>query len=353
MMKSLKVELHHLNDVRKIIAEKQLMNMDYKIKTEKDYGYIPIKETTNETLIQEIKDTLQMPELEIKNTDTELTPTKHYPKSITEALKGKLNNTEIENLKKSFDTIGDIVILEIPEELEPEKEIIGESTLNFTKRKSIYMKKSPIEGVTRTRQLELIAGQDNPITIHKEHGTRLKLDVTEVYFSPRLATERKRVSDSVKPGEEILDMFCGIGPFPIVIAHNKPCEITSVDINEYAIKYLKENIELNKLKGTIHPICGDINQVAKEQLLDKKFDRIIMNLPGTAYQFLDLAIKHTKNNGIINYYEFSDSFGQGIERLQEAAHKQNKNVEILTNRKVKSSSPGKWHVGIDAKITEK
>ena len=86
MMKSLKVELHHLNDVRKIIAEKQLMNMDYKIKTEKDYGYIPIKETTNETLIQEIKDTLQMPELEIKNTDTELTPTKHYPKSITEAL---------------------------------------------------------------------------------------------------------------------------------------------------------------------------------------------------------------------------------------------------------------------------
>ena len=48
-----------------------------------------------------------------------------------------------------------------------------------------------------------------------------------------------------------------------------------------------------------------------------------MNLPGTAYQFLDLTIKHTKNNGIINYYEFSDSFGQGIERLQEA-HKQNK-----------------------------
>ncbi len=353
MMKSLKVELHHLNDVRKIIAEKELMNMNYKIKTDKNYGYIPIKEIATPTLIEEIKNTLQLPELNITNCETELVATKHYPKSITEALKGKLNPTEIEELKKSFDTIGNIVILEIPEELEKYKKTIGEATLNFTKRTSVYMKKSPIEGVTRTRQLELIAGENNPVTIHKEHGTRLKLDVTNVYFSPRLATERKRVSDNVKEDEKILDMFCGIGPFPIVIAHNKKCQITAVDINNYAIKYLKENIKLNKLKGSINPICGDIIEVSKNDLTNQKFDRIIMNLPGLAYQFLDLAIKHVENEGIINYYEFSDNFGQGIERIQKAAHKQNKNVEILKNRKVKSSSPGMWHVGIDAKITEK
>ncbi|MDD2643944.1 MAG: class I SAM-dependent methyltransferase family protein, partial [Methanobacteriaceae archaeon] len=174
MMKSLKVELHHLNDVRKIIAEKELMNMNYKIKTDKNYGYIPIKEIATPTLIEEIKNTLQLPELNITNCETELVATKHYPKSITEALKGKLNPTEIEELKKSFDTIGNIVILEIPEELEKYKKTIGEATLNFTKRTSVYMKKSPIEGVTRTRQLELIAGENNPVTIHKEHGTRLK-----------------------------------------------------------------------------------------------------------------------------------------------------------------------------------
>ena len=58
-------------------------------------------------------------------------------------------------------------------------------------------------------------------------------------------------------------MFCGMGPFPIVIAHNKPCEITSVRYKRICNKIPKENIELNKLKGTIHPICGDINQVAK------------------------------------------------------------------------------------------
>src|SRR5574344_1226654 len=131
MMKSLKVELHHLNDVRKIIAEKELMNMNYKIKTDQDYGYIPIKEIATPTLIEEIKNTLQLPELNISNYETELVATKHYPKSITE------------ELKKSFDTIGNIVILEIPKELKKYKKTIGEATLNFTKRTSVYMKKSP------------------------------------------------------------------------------------------------------------------------------------------------------------------------------------------------------------------
>ena len=56
------------------------------------------------------------------------------------------------------------------------------------------------------------------------------------------------------------------------------------------------------------------------------------------------------DNGIINYYEFSDSYGQGIERLQKAAKKENKKIEILNTRKVKSSSPGMWHVSIDAKV---
>ena len=75
-----------------------------------------------------------------------------------------------------------------------------------------------------------------------------KLDVKKVYFSPRLATERKRVADLVSDGEEILDMFAGVGPFPFVIAKEKSVDITAVDINEVAIQYLNENIKINKVK---------------------------------------------------------------------------------------------------------
>ena len=331
-MKSVKVPLKELNNTRIILMEKKLMRMDYRIKAEEEYGYIPI--------------TQDIEGYEIVDVDLEEINNKAH--SFSELLNDELTNEEIKRLKTSFDTIGDIIILEISKELESKKNIIGTATLEFTKRKSIYMKKSAIHSTIRIRDLELIAGEDNPITIHKEHGGRLKLNVKEVYFSPRLATERKRVSDSVCDGENILDMFCGIGPFPVIIAKNNNVNITGVDINENAIKYFNENIRLNKLDN-VRAICGDVREVSSS--FKMKFDRIIMNLPGTAYDFLDVAMNLIKDDGIINYYEFSDGYEQGIKRLKEAGKKQNKKIKIINTRKVKSTSPGEWHVAIDAKIT--
>ena len=364
-MLTIKIPVQNIEATRQIVLKHKILDYDYKIKVENGFGHIPIREETeDETLskvIEECKEeiikqnsdyTIEVVDL---NQNEELETVKRYPRSITELLKDKLSDEEIEELKKSFDIIGDVVIVEIPEELEAHKKEIGEATLQFTKRKTVYMKRSAVEGITRTRQLELIAGEDNPITIHKEHGTRLKLDVKNVYFSPRLATERKRVQEETNDGEEILDMFAGIGPFPIVIAREKNVDITAVDINEYAIKYLNENIKLNKLQPNAHitPICGDTRIVADNELKGRKFDRIIMNLPGLAPDFLDLAVSMCKDGGVIHYYEFSEGFSQGIERAQIACEKQNKEVEILNTRKVKSTSPGMWHVVIDCKVSDK
>ena len=331
-MKCVKVPLREINNTRIKLMSDGLMSMEYRIKTTDEYGYIPITDDIEGYAIEDI----------------ELEPVKRVPHNFAEILEDELTPEEIENLKTSFDTIGDIVILEIPDELQDKKQLIGDAAYKFTKRKAIYMKKSAIKGTIRVRDLEFLSGVDDSLTIHKEHGVRLKLDVREVYFSPRLATERKRVMESVKDGEKILDMFCGIGPFPIVIARNKDVNITAVDINEAAIKYLDENVKLNKLKGNIESHCGDVREVSKG--FKTKFDRIIMNLPGLAYSFLDVAIDLIEDDGIINYYEFSDSYEQGIKRLNEAANSAGKKVEILNTRKVKSISPDEWHVSIDAKI---
>ena len=364
-MLTLKIPVQNIEATRQIVLSHKIIDFDYKIKVENGFGHIPIKDETEDEILSKVMEeckeeiikenadyTIEIIDL---NQEEDLETVKRFPRSITELLKDKLSEEEIEELKKSFDIIGDVVIVEIPEGLEAHKKEIGQATLQFTKRKTVYMKKSAVKGVTRVRELELIAGEDNPITIHKEHGTRLKLDVKNVYFSPRLATERKRVQEATNDGEEILDMFAGIGPFPIVIAHEKNVNITAVDINEYAIKYLNENIKLNKLAPLAHitAICGDTNEVALNELKGKKFDRLIMNLPGLAPEFLDLAVSLCKDGGVIHYYEFSDGFSQGIERAQIACEKQNKEVEILNTRKVKSSSPGMWHVAIDCKVTDK
>ena len=332
-MKCVKVPLNQLNDARIKLMDMGLMSMEYKIKAEEKFGYIPIN------------DDIEGYEI----VDIDLEAIKQHPKSFSELLKDELSEEEIEALRTSFDTIGEIIILEIPENLEDKKQIIGDAALEFTKRRSVYMKRSAIKGTTRIRDLEFLSGIDDSVTIHREHGARLKLDVREVYFSPRLATERKRVMESVRDGEKILDMFCGIGPFPIVIARNRNVEITAVDINETAIKYLNEYIGLNKLKGSIETYAGDIADVSNT--FKMKFDRIIMNLPGLAYTFLDLAVDLIEDGGIINYYEFSDSYEQGIKRLEDACLKKNKKVEIINTRKVKSTSPGEWHVAIDGKVT--
>ena len=331
-MKCVKVPLKQLNDTRIKLMENGLMNMEYRIKTDDEFGYIPVNDNVDGHEI----------------VCMHLEAMKKVPHNFSELLEDELSSEEIENLRTSFDTIGDIVILEIPDELLDKKQVIGDAALEFTKRKSIYMKKSAIKGTTRVRDLEFLSGIDDSVTIHKEHGARLKLDVREVYFSPRLATERKRVTESVEDGEKILDMFCGIGPFPIVIARNKNVDITAVDINESAIRYLDENIKLNKLKGSVKSYRGDVRKVSES--FNFKFDRIIMNLPGLAYTFLDVAFNLIDDGGIINYYEFSDSYEQGIERLESAASAFGKQVEIVNCRKVKSTSPGEWHVAIDGKV---
>ena len=123
-------------------------------------------------------------------------------------------------------------------------------------------------------------------------------------------------------------------------------EIYAIDINPHAINYLEKNITLNKLKGKIIPIQGDVAEVL--QNLDIQADRIIMNLPGTAYEFLPIAVAHLKPGGTLHYYQFSRDFEDPIKKIEIAANP--RQVDILDKRKVKSRSPGVWHVAIDAQI---
>jgi tRNA (guanine37-N1)-methyltransferase len=360
IMQSLKISLPAVDEVRKIIMDMEIMDMDHRIKPEKDYGYIGITSPVSDEEIEKMKEEvikvkkvrklLNGRPLEIEVVDKELELIPRYPHSVREMLQGKLTDQEITDLRNSFDIIGNIVIVEIPDNLLEHKELIGETTLKFTKRKSVYMKKSPIKGVTRVRDIEFICGVNNPVTIHKEQKIRLKLDVSKVYFSPRLTSERKRIREITDDGEKILDMFCGVGPFSIVIASRNKVDITAVDINDVAIDYLKENIRLNKLQGKIHPICGDINKVASEQLEGEKFDRLIMNLPGTAYEFLDTAFSLVAQEGIIHYYEFAHDCNEGREKLERKAAEHGMTVTIERCHKVRSTSPGMWQMVFDCRV---
>ena len=209
----------------------------------------------------------------------------------------------MEQVPNSFDIVGDIFILKLFPELEPYAEDIASSLLETNKNAKVVAIDKGVKGEFRTRDIEVLAGENRTITTQKEFGLRYEIDLAKVYFSPRLATERKRIADLAQPGERIIDMFCGVGPFSLLLSKTgKPSVLYAIDKNPEAINYLIKNIKTNKLKG-ISPMLGD----ARERALELPHpDRIIMNLPHSAIDFLDTALKIVTSGGTIHLYTIQE-----------------------------------------------
>ncbi len=221
---------------------------------------------------------------------------------LKEALRGVLDAHEIYELSSSFDVIGDIAIIKIPEALESREELIGEQILDRMKNvTTVFRQLSDVQGEYRTRNLKLIAGEEKYETIYKESNCAFKVNVRSVYFSPRLSTERIRIASLVQKGELILNMFAGLGTFSYVIAKTKECVIDSVDKNPEAIRLAFESLKLNKrLKGTVRPVLADAQEFASQNL--SVYDRVLMPLPERAPEFLETAIECAKKGASIHYY---------------------------------------------------
>lgn len=209
--------------------------------------------------------------------------------------------------------------------------------------KSVLNKISPRTGVHRIYKYRLVAGEKNTEVLHKEYGFLLKLDPKKVYFSPREAEERQRIAEMVKSKEEILVMFSGVGPFSIAIAKKHPnCKITAVEINRKAVEYANLNNKLNKINN-IENICSD----ARKAKLGK-YNRIIMPLPETAFEFLDIAFNHIKKGGNIHLYGFSREEGKDLAKIVK--EKASKKYRIIKRKKVLPYSPYVWKVRLDIKV---
>jgi tRNA (guanine37-N1)-methyltransferase len=195
-----------------------------------------------------------------------------------------------------------------------------------------------VKGEFRTRDLEHLAGERRTITVQKEYGLRYELDLSTVYFSPRLATERKRISDMAQPGERVIDMFCGVGPFSIMLAKTgKPSMVYAVDKNPEAIKYLIKNIEINKIKGISH-VEGDAREMVPRL---PRPDRFVMNLPHTAIDFLDVALAHVARKGMIHLYLIMEAESEALIRksIARLAVSMGRGIAFKGVREVHTYSP--------------
>ncbi|MDR3282603.1 MAG: class I SAM-dependent methyltransferase family protein [Candidatus Methanoplasma sp.] len=217
-------------------------------------------------------------------------------------------------LPASFDVIGDVAVVKVPDSLLPYKNEIGRAMASASPGIRAVMRDAGVKGEFRIRDLEQIAGSGGSETTHREFGLAIRVDPAKVYFNPRLATERRRVASLVKPGEVIIDMFAGVAPFGLVICrHASPDVVYSIDLNPDAEPFARLNMEANRI-SRIAPMTGDASEVVKG-LPDA--DRIIMNLPHTADRFLPDALKKVRKGGTVHLHKMTEradieSFAEGL-----------------------------------------
>lgn len=312
--------------------------------------------------------------------------------SFKDYLREKLPLEVVDKVNRSFEVVGDIVIIELNEGTEEYEKVIGEAFLKFNSNIKVVLKKVGTHGGEfRTQDMDFVAGEKRKETNYLENGIRMKLNVESVYFSARLSTERAELVSQLKPNQRVLVMFSGCGPYSFNALKKEPnlAQLDSIELNPEGHKYALENLELNKnllkksdefkqivsdlktegqyvndkeilrklIDKKIHFYNGDVKTICDGWVGDNNhlYDVIYMPLPKDAQLFLDSALKVSNKGCIVHMYDFLQDTEfpmKSEDAVKEAAKKLGKKVEIISTRKVGQYSPRKFRVCCDFKVLD-
>jgi tRNA (guanine37-N1)-methyltransferase len=313
---------------RKTLVERELFDRCRKICSDDSHVYLPVL-PLDQSVIDDLSGLGQF----------ELLEREFLPEEIP------LSPEDLLGRSPSFEQVGDIAIVE-PERAEEVASALMRCSRSI---KTVIAPISDVEGEFRTRRFRHVAGEPRTVTVHKEHGIRYRVDLEGAYFSPRLGTERLRVASLVHPGEVVLDLFAGVGPFALLMA-KRGARLVAVDKNPVAVKYLRENAILNKVELEIQE--GDASEIALQY--PDTADHVIMNLPHSASMFLAPAMRAAKNGGTVHYYAIApeDDLYRDHRVIEAAAAELNISVEFLYQGIVRSYAPHRFNVVIDFRVAK-
>jgi tRNA (guanine37-N1)-methyltransferase len=307
---------------RRRLAERDLVDAGRAITEAGGWLYIPVRDAAS------VPDDLDVAEFDAPAREPETTP------------------ADFLAFDPSYERVGDVIVVD---EDEDRADAIAEAVIaSDLPAGTVLNRASKIQGEQRVREWDVVAGEGTE-TVHREYGHAFAVDLAEVFFSPRLATERHRVVEQVGPDERVFDMFAGVGPFAVPAA-SRGATVVAVDLNEDAIEYLHDNAARNGVATAVTAIHGDVREVATDYR--DWADRLVMNLPHSADEFLDTAVAVASDEAVVHYYDIQhedDPFGPGEAAIRAAAEPVY-DVEIETRRAVRSYAPHELNVVIDARL---
>lgn len=321
----LKVDRKSGEKIRKALVEAGAFDRSHKICSDESHVYLPVLEMDKKTASR----LRQIAQFELVQID--------FP-----AEERILSPEDLLGFRPSFEVVGDIAMIE-----DSDADRVAAALMSTSKSiKTVIAPISDVEGEFRTRRFRHVAGEACTVTLHKEHGLRYRVDLQGAYFTPRLGTERLRIAGLVSLDEVVLDMFAGVGPFALLLA-KKGADVIAMDKNPVAVKYLRENAFLNKIKR-IEILEGDAAEMSLRY--ENRADHVIMNLPHSASEFLIPAMRAAKpEGGVVHYYCIApdDDLYRDEALIEKAAEEMGARVEVLYREIVRSYAPHKSNVVID------
>lgn len=319
-----RVERTRGEETRRRLAESDLLDHELDIRADGEWVYIPV--TDPDSLPADLAVVVH----DVPERDVQQMP------------------ADILGYEPTYERLGRVVLLD---EDDPERatEIATAVMDSDLPVETVLNRASKVKGDFRVRDWDVLVG-DGTEALHREYGCEFALDLAAVYFSPRLATERHRVVEQVQPAERVVDMFAGVGPFAIPIA-KRGAKVVAADINPTAIEYLQQNAERNEVAGQITALCGDVRDLGSDYI--DWADRIIMNLPHSAGEFLDTAVELAGDDCVLHYYDIQhedDPFGPGEDAIRATAEPEYA-VEVLNRHTVRSYAPHELNVCLDVRLT--
>lgn len=253
------------------------------------------------------------------------------------------------HLPTSFDIIGDIAVLKVPEPLLLHRKEIGRAILQANPRLRVVAQDRGVVGAFRVRDLEIVAGEPRTTTVHTEFGLRYHVDVARAYFSPRLGRERLRLAEQVVEGEAVADPFAGVGPYAILIANRRrPARVVASDANPAAVEFLRRNVAANRV-GRVEVRAGDARDVLRAAA---PVDRIILDLPHSAMDFLPDALAALGSHGTVHVYGILEDADREdrVRAIREAVESSGRTAASVEVHVVRAYAPTQHHVAFDVMV---
>lgn len=271
---------------------------------------------------------------------------------LKDSLLGMLAAKDHHELVSSYDVIGDIAIIIIPERLTAHEVMIAEAILVSNRKIKVVAKRAGhYGGEFRTIPLCILAGEDRKETEAREFGIRMCLNPESVYFSVRSGNERRRIASLVAPNESVLVLFSGVAPYPLVISRYSGARgIVGIEKNPQAHMYALKNLQLNKKLRNISLYLGDAREIIPT--LRECFDRVVMPLPTMAATFLPDVLGVLKAGGSLHFYDMQREgcFADSLVKIVSSCAAGNRQVTSSSIVKCGHCGPRTYRICVDACI---